>query len=65
MTIFTGIAVAIIPNMELLAVCNFIFFVDKKSLEFKVVNKDSKQDRYNLKEMLHLRHVDDDNEVLK
>jgi hypothetical protein len=51
--------------MELLAVCNFVFFVDKKSLEFKVVNKDSKQDRYNLKEMLHLRHVDDDNEVLQ
>jgi len=44
-TILTAVAVAVIPNMELLAVCNFIFFVDKKSLEFKVVNKDSKQDR--------------------
>jgi hypothetical protein len=43
--VITGIALIIIPNMELATVMNFIIFVDKKSLEFKVINKDSKKDK--------------------
>lgn len=39
-------------------------FVDKKSLEFKVINKDSTKDKYNLRNTLGLNHEDDDNEKI-
>jgi len=35
--------------IEILSCLNFIIFIDKKSLEFLVINKDSKTDKLGLK----------------
>jgi len=37
--------------VEQLAVINFMLFVDKKALEFVVINKNSKNDKLNLREV--------------
>lgn len=51
--------------LEISTCIYFIFFVDKNSLEFKVIDKDSNQDKYKLRDKMGLRHEDDDLEITK